>query len=103
MTSCTGGKQKGCTAGVSFVDVLQFSFSFGRQSQGPGPPYTTDTILYLGGSIIPYQSSAKLPNEMLSKKFENLPYKPDFSRIPNDLLYQVPNSNYASKYQKEFY
>ncbi|KAL4937345.1 hypothetical protein BDV06DRAFT_232645 [Aspergillus oleicola] len=61
-----------------------------------------DTTLYLGGSLVPYQSGTKSPNGMLPERFENLPYEPDLSRIPSDLLCQVPNSNYAYKYQKGF-
>ncbi|KAL4954521.1 hypothetical protein BDW69DRAFT_205148 [Aspergillus filifer] len=61
-----------------------------------------DTTLYLGGSVVPYPSGQESPNGMTAEKFDNLPYEPDLSYIPSDLLCQVPNSNYAYKYQKEF-
>ncbi|KAL4966491.1 uncharacterized protein BDV14DRAFT_198946 [Aspergillus stella-maris] len=64
--------------------------------------HNVDTTLYFGGSIVPYPSGQESPNGMTGEKLENLPYEPDLRRIPSDLLCQVPNSNYAYKYQKEF-
>ncbi|KAL4926691.1 uncharacterized protein BDV17DRAFT_299610 [Aspergillus undulatus] len=59
-------------------------------------------ISYFGGAAVPYFSGEISPNGVEPERFENLPYEPDLSRIPSDLLCQVPNSNYAYKYEKEF-
>ncbi|KAL4781987.1 hypothetical protein BJX76DRAFT_369479 [Aspergillus varians] len=59
-------------------------------------------ISYLGGAAVPYRSGEDSPNGMHPRKFSDLPYEPDLSRIPSDLLCQVPNSSYAYKYAAEW-
>ncbi|KAL4863945.1 hypothetical protein BDV12DRAFT_206067 [Aspergillus spectabilis] len=59
-------------------------------------------LSYLGGAAVPYPAGEDSPNGVRPERFLDLPYEPDLSRIPSDLLCTVPSSNYAYKYEEEF-
>ncbi|KAL2833865.1 hypothetical protein BDW59DRAFT_168904 [Aspergillus cavernicola] len=68
------------------------------------PSYLDDPeyISYLGGAAVPYLAGETSPNGMTAEEFTDLPYEPDLSQIPSDLLCQVPNSSFAYRYEAEF-
>ncbi|KAL4994255.1 hypothetical protein BDV10DRAFT_189191 [Aspergillus recurvatus] len=59
-------------------------------------------ISYLGGAAVPYPAGETSPNGVEPEEFLDLPYEPDLSVIPSELLCSVPNSNYAYKYKEKF-
>ncbi|KAL5335997.1 hypothetical protein BJX70DRAFT_304352 [Aspergillus crustosus] len=59
-------------------------------------------ISYRGGAAVPYPAGEISPNGVRPERFTNLPYEPDLSDIPSDLLCQVPNSNYGYEYAEKF-
>ncbi|KAL4976412.1 hypothetical protein BDW66DRAFT_150973 [Aspergillus desertorum] len=59
-------------------------------------------ISYLGGAAVPYPAGETSPNGVEPEEFLNLPYEPDLSLIPSDLLCTVPNSSYAYRYKEKF-